>query len=249
MKDKIHRMTENMKGLLLEDRWAPVTSELGFLETDAERTARAYAAWQGGLLARRGISVGVSPVLGTLEQTLSALLPLNNAERRRHLFIPTRSPWTAYVDNSLGGTDAASAMSYMAQALGCRGMRVVAVPHTLRKDKGRYGAVMLELYGPQQTDWLNYMRTLYVSNDGGRWVFGQSGTPLPFEKLEPYQARKVRDRFTFDMLKEYLQHLGLSPFQENFYLPPSSSAWLVEKTGPVAAAQKEYTLAEAREHF
>jgi hypothetical protein len=242
-------MTENMKGLLLEDCWAPVTSELGFLETDAERAARAYAAWQGGLLAPRGIAVGVSPVSGTLEQTLSTLLPLTDAERRRHLFMPTRSPWTAYVDNGWQGTDAASAMAYMARTLGCRGMRVVAVPHTLRKDKGRHGAVMFELYGPHQTDWLNYLRTLYASNDGGRWVFGQSGEPFPFEKLERYQARKVRDRFTFEMLEEYLHHLGLSPFQEHFYLPQGSPAWLVEKTGPVVPAQKEYTLAQAREHF
>lgn len=156
-------MTENMKGLLLEDRWAPVTSELGFL-----------------------------------------------------------------------GTDAASAMASMARRLSYRGMRVVAVPHTLREDKGRYGAVMFELYGPRQTEWLNYLRTLYVSNDGGRWVFGQSGEPLPFEKLE---------------LAEYLRHLGLSPFQEDFYLPQGAPAWLVEKTGPGVDAQKEYTLAQAREDF
>ena len=37
-------MTENMKGLLLDDRWAPVTSEMGFLEADAEHAARAFAA-------------------------------------------------------------------------------------------------------------------------------------------------------------------------------------------------------------
>ena len=92
-------MTENMKGLLLDDRWAPVTSELGFLETGAEQAARAFAAWQGGLLAPRGIAVEVHPVSGTLEQALSALLPLTSPEPRRHLFLPTRSPWTAYVDN------------------------------------------------------------------------------------------------------------------------------------------------------
>lgn len=242
-------MTENMKGLLLEDRWAPVTSELGFLEMNAEGAARAFASWQGGLLAPRGITVKVSPVLGSMERAFSALLPLNNAERRRHLFIPTQGPWTAYVDNHWQGTDAASAMSYMAQAQQCRGMRVVAVPHTFCKGKGRYGAVMFELYGPRQTHWLNHLRTLYATNDGGHWVFGQSGEPFPFEKLEQYQSRRVRDRFTRDMLTEYLLHLGLSPFQEDFYLPPSSSAWLVEKTGPVVPAQKEYTLAQAREHF
>jgi hypothetical protein len=37
----------------------------------------------------------------------------------------------------------------------------------------------------------------------------------------------VRDRFTFEMLKDYLRHLGLSPFEENFYLPEGAPAWLV----------------------
>jgi hypothetical protein len=242
-------MTETMKGLLLEDRWAPVTSDMGFLEMEAERAARAFASWQGRLAAPRGIAVGVYPLSGPLEQVLSALLPLSGGEKQRHLFIPTRSVWTAYVDNGYRGTDAMSAMSYMAQTLGCRGMRVGAVPHTLREDKGRYGIVALEVYGPRQTDWLNYLRTVYAMNDGGRWDFGQFGEPFPFEKLEQYQARKVRDRFTFDMLKEYLLHLGLSPFQEDFYLPPGSSAWIVEKTGPIMSSQKQYTLAQAREHF
>jgi len=88
-------MTETMKGLLLEDRWAPVTSEMGFLETDAEHAARAFAQWQAGLLTPRGISVAVRPVPGPLEQAFSSLLPLTSPEVRRALFIPTRSAWTA----------------------------------------------------------------------------------------------------------------------------------------------------------
>ena len=91
------------------------------------------------------------------------------------------------------------------------------------------------------------MRSLAAANDGGRWVFDQFGEPFPFEKLEQYQARRLRDRFTFDMLQEYLHHLGLSPFEESFYLPDGAPAWLVEKTGPLVRARKEYTLAEARE--
>jgi hypothetical protein len=56
----------------------------------------------------------------------------------------------------------------------------------------------------------------------------------------------VRDRFTFEMLKDYLRHLGLSPFEEDFYLPPGSCAWLIQKTGTFAPSHKEYTLEEAR---
>jgi hypothetical protein len=242
-------MTENMKGLLLGDSWAPVTSEMGFLEAGAEHAARAFAAWQGGLFVSRGTTVEVRSVSGSLEQALSTLLPLTDVERRRYLFIPTRSAWTAYVDNGWRGTDVFGPVSYMAERLGCRGMRVVAVPNTIQKDKGRYGAVMLEVYGPHQTHWLNYLRTIYVSNDGGRWVFGQSGEPFPFEKLEQYQARRVRDRFTFDMLKEYLRHLGLSPFEEDFYLPEGAPAWLVERKGPVLPNHHEYTLAQVQEDF
>jgi hypothetical protein len=240
-------MAEEMKGLLLDDRWAPVTSEMGFLEARAEYAARAFAAWQAGLLASDGVTVEVRPVTGSLEQVLASLLPLTDSETQRYLFIPTRSPWTGYVENGYRGTDASSAMGYMAETLGCRGMRVVAVPHTYRKGKGRYGAVMLTVYGPHRTHWLNYLRVVSASNDGGPWVFDQSGEPFPFEKLERYQARRVRDRFTFDMLKEYLHHLGLSPFEEDFYLPEGAPAWLVEKTGPLVRARKEYTLAQARE--
>lgn len=242
-------MNENMKGLLLDDRWAPVTSEMGFLEADAEHAARAFASWQAGLMAPRGITVEVHPVSGLLEQVLSSLLPLTSPETLRDLFIPTRSSWTAYVENGWGGTDAASAMPYMARTLGCRALRVVAVPNTFQKNKGRYGAVMLEVYGPHRTDWINTVRAVSALNDGGTWVFDQLGQPFPFEKVEQYQARRVKDRFTFDMLKEYLGHLGLSPFEADFYLPEGAPAWLVEKTGPAIPSHEEYTLAQARVHF
>jgi hypothetical protein len=60
------------------------------------------------------------------------------------------------------------------------------------------------------------------------------------------QARWVRDRFTWDMLQDYLSHLGLHAFEEAFYMPEGSTAWLVEKTGTFVPAQTEYTLAQAR---
>jgi hypothetical protein len=242
-------MAVNLEGLLLKDQWAPITSEMGFLEAEVAHAAGSFAAWQGGLNAPRGIAVGLHPVSGTLEQVLSTLLPLTFPETRRDLFIPTRSPWTAYVENGKSGTDAASAMSYMARTIGCRGLRVVAVPNEHRKGKGRFGAVMLEVYGPHRTAWINTIRAVAASNDGGRWAFDAYGEPFPFEKLDRYQERRVQDRFTFDMLKEYLRYLGLTPFEESFYLPEGAPAWLVERTGPVAPNYQEFTLAEARKNF
>jgi len=240
-------MKQEMKGLLLEDRWAPVTSTMGFLELGAKQAAQAFATWQEGLMTPRGISVEVLPVTGTLEHVLSRLLPLTSGETQRELFIPTRSTWTAYLENGWTGTDAASPMRYMARWLSIRCLRVVAVPHTLRGDRGRYGSVMLGVYGPEQLGKIsNTVRALAAANDGGRWVFEQSGEPFPFEQVEQYQARRVRDRFTFEMLKDYLRHLGLAPFEEDFYMPPGSCAWLIQKTGPFTTVGREYTLEEAR---
>jgi hypothetical protein len=48
------------------------------------------------------------------------------------------------------------------------------------------------------------------------------------------------------MLKDYLRHLGLAPFEEDFYLPPGTCAWLIQKTGPFAPDYRDYTLEEAR---
>jgi len=44
-------------------------------------------------------------------------------------------------------------------------------------------------------------------------------SPSPSEQVEQYHARRVRDRFTLDMLNDSLRHLGLAPFEEDFYLP------------------------------
>jgi hypothetical protein len=240
-------MTQEMKGLLLDDRWAPVTSTMGFLELGAEQAAQAFATWYRGLATSRGFTIEVLPVVGTLEQVLSRLLPLSGGETQRRLFIPTRSAWTAYVENGWTGTDAASPMSSMARRLSIRCLRVVAVPHTLRGDQGRYGAVMLDVFGPKQPGKISStVRVVEVANDGGRWVFVQSGEPFPFEQVEQYQARRVRDRFTFEMLKDYLRHLGLAPFEEDFYMPPGSRAWLIQKTGPFGTVMQEYTLEQAR---
>src|SRR6476619_450467 len=102
-------MTQEMKGLLLEDRWAPVTSTMGFLELGAEQAAQAFATWQRGLPTSRDSTIEMIPVSGTREQARSILLPLTSGERqRRYLFIPTRSAWTAYVNSVWTGTDAAS---------------------------------------------------------------------------------------------------------------------------------------------
>jgi hypothetical protein len=61
-------------------------------------------------------------------------------------------------------------------------------------------------------------------NDGGRWDFSAEGNPLPFEAMAAYGRRRIRDRFTAEMLYDYLEALGV-PFNTD---PDWSNAILVQ---------------------
>lgn len=236
--------------LLFDDRLAPITSEIGFLEADYTAAAQAFVDWLSPLEEPYGFAFRQRPVAGSLEDVLQTLLPLTDTDRLRSLFVPTRGQWTAFFDNLWRGTDT-GAVGVIATKLRCRGLRVAAIPNTIRNPgkgrwKGRYGAMILEIYDSANPN-LDVVRSIAAVNDGGRWVFHQFGEPLPFEEVSRYTARRIKDRFTFDMLQSYLRALGLDPFEESFYLPPpKKTAILVEKVGTPFPGMSEYTLAEAR---
>ena len=96
------------------------------------------------------------------------------------------------------------------------------------------------------------VRYVSASNDGGRWVFHIGGEPQTFENLAAYEAKKVRARFTPEMLDEYLRALGIRASSESFYTVSSSTpAYLVENTGPPALGDqyREYSLEDVRAEF
>lgn len=244
--------TANMR-LLFDDKLAPITSEIGFLEAPLEAAAQAFRGWQAGIFEPRGVSVDPREETGTLKNVLLSLLPLTSVRPRRYLFVPTSSHWVAFFDNGHQGTDVFSTVSYLAKRIGCRGLRVAAIPDTIQGEfkeaRGRYGGLILEVYGPKPNPILNYVRTISVINDGGRWDFDQSGTPFPFEEMERYRARRIRDRFSFEMLESYLAKLGLRPFEEDFYLPGSTRAVRIELNGNRPPGMREFSLEEARRGY
>lgn len=215
--------------------WGPVTSSAGFILAPTEKVVGAFLDWNRKIFVGRDTHFVTQHVNGKIEEVLSGLFPLTSPVPTKYLFIPTTSPWTAFLDNGWRGTDPVSAMSVLAVKLNCPTMRVVYVPNTMpskitKDTRGEYGATILEEYSAKEFN--TYRRTIYAVNDGGKWEFGQSGEPYPFEDLSLYTARKVRDRFTLETLIEYLAKLDLFPFDRNWFLPPDNpAATLVTKTG------------------
>jgi hypothetical protein len=207
-----------------------------------DRVCEAIVAWRKG----HHKDVTWRSVEEPLSTALSLLGPLTTL-RRRELLLSTKSPWTAYFDNSARGGDPFGTASQLALAMKCRSLAVRCVPQTLKSERrdavGTYGAVTFELFAPEQREWLNYERAIGVGNDGGRWLFRDEGKPLPFERTERYKARKIRDRFTPELLEEYCAALGIRLFDEHFYGPHGV---LVTVHDPLPNGHKAISLDEAR---
>jgi hypothetical protein len=231
----VHRVARG----LFNDAYAPITSSLGFLRLPLDEATRALATWRRSLYGKVDVSETGEP----FPECLHRLEPLVAGARPREMLVATRSPWTAYFDCSLLGTDAFSAIGYLASTEHVNGVTVGLVPDTIRPDgTGRYGAVQLSLYGPKADNLLGCERVIEAVNDGGTWTFETVGEPKEFEELSAYKRRRIPDRFTPDMLIRYCQALGIDLANPDFY---DGSVLL---TSPVIMppAPRQMTLEEVR---
>ena len=138
----------------------------------------------------------------------------------RYLCVPVGG-WTALLSNGPLGTDVGTLPSYAARELGCRAIRVVSVG-----DAATYPARVLEVFGPDGEPPLALERSIVAANDGGRWVFETAGQAYPFENQAAYEKRVKASRFTTDMVKTYLNALGVPTDSR----PAWSRALLVERS-------------------
>ncbi len=138
-------------------------------------------------------------------------------------------------------------MGGMARRLACEAVLVHLVPEcTPSNPKHPNGGRSILLMADHQTDWLNYARGVAVGQDGARWRFEQQGEPLPFEDTSAYQRRRVKDRFTEQMLLDFAAHLGLFPMDEDFY---ADHGVLVTTRHDADADRFAMTLAQVRAKY
>src|SRR3970282_875427 len=79
-----------------------------------------------------------------------------------------------------------------------------------------------------------------------RWRLAANGTVQPFEEVDAYGSRRVRDRFTSEMLERYCQALGIDVFNPGFYGPGSVFMESEVPTAPGAVGGAVMTLREVQ---
>lgn len=66
----------------------------------------------------------------------------------------------------------------------------------------------------------DHLRTVQVTDQGGRWTFDQLGPQREYEQPDAYGARRKADRLTLSMITDYLQGAGLPAGNEDFVHGP-----------------------------
>lgn len=221
----------------------PIGQAVGFVELSLDKTLEHYKRWGEKWEAFPSFrELGDEPLLDLLR----ALLPLEMPYRRR-LLVGTTGEWTAIFDNSRGGGDPFPPASFLSKSAGVRG---IVASHT-PPEQGPHLATQFHLFGPNGEPPLMYVRTIDTGIfDEGRWWFDTSGTPQPFEDLERYKARLVRDRFDRALLLEYLSALDIHADDPGWYrsgvLVTEGGSWKPSWTATLEEARADATEALGR---
>src|SRR5262249_11192690 len=162
----------------------------------------------------------LSRIDGTLPRMLDRLLPLTGP-LLRNIWVRTSGRWTAYFDNFVNGGDPYGPICHGARDLNCKGVMILISPQTATSWRG----TRFTIFGPKGPRWFNIDREISAINDEGRWDWTVSGKPQSFEDVSRYKARRVKDRFTPEMLEQYCTALGIRAFDDTFY---GNKGYLVE---------------------
>jgi hypothetical protein len=203
---------------LLDDKYAPVTAQIGFLRVPLDEASKAFTVWRAEIHG----TAKVTPLSGGLVENVLHLEPLTAAVRPRELLIATGNPeWTAVLDCGTRRDDHIPPVGYLSRALKCQGLVLCSVPFSGPGPRSPYGGIQFSMFGPLRTHFLSYVRTNNLVQDGSPLRFDAPGTEQIFEETAASSPRRVTDRFTLQMLARYCAALGLRPFDEDFYPGPS----------------------------
>jgi hypothetical protein len=213
------------------------SSSFGLVQSPAHLVAESFLTWQQGILREWGFGLDMVEYPGTLGEALNELYPRTAPIVTKYLFWPLDKNWTLYFDNGVNGTDAGPP-GILSSRLKVNAIRVGMADEAINRTSGQvtqYRATIFEYY----TDGIE-RRHVFAANDGGKWKFGESGEPFPFEKTEAYKVSPIRDRFTNAMLLEYLEKLGANLIDGHSSSAVEGQGYLLTKHGKMPATYKEF---------
>ena len=216
--DLTNLLTLNHK---LPDMPAQFGRRIGFIKAPLEELTSAMTKWNEEL----DFGPKVTHLPGGLKENAHHLLPLEGGAQLREILIATPSPWTAYF-NSLQSGDISGPVRVMGRKLGVDGVIVSA--SAFQKEPGAIGQKLGGLTFEYRTQTFNRSIALIEGEtSSSRYHFETGGPIQDWEQNEHYTNRYKRKRFTPEILQTYARHLGIDPFNLDYYNGPTT---LIQRT-------------------
>jgi hypothetical protein len=201
-----------------------VLSGYGLVEASFERTADGFGAQAHADASQ----------IRVVKVTSSAAEAVDHLSLRTHpatrLVLVDRGGWTGALTNHRNGSDFSDYQYSAARSLGVRTIRVVDSnarwwTRDGLRERLAYEARIFELHGHDDST----LRSITCADDGGRWVFETSGSPLPIEASFDYDAPRKKDRFTRNNLRALLTAVGPGPLTDATFLKAPRFGLLAER--------------------
>jgi hypothetical protein len=189
-------------------RFAPVSTSICFVDIRIDDIVPFWLKQHRLQQKNLGWTVTLDEVHGSLEDKFTGLLPLN---ARKNLVTETADGGTAYFSNHPYTNTVEMEPSLWCETFKARQIWIVF-------DDVKPS----DIVGGVQFNYSDYSsnpvrkRGVYVNKDR-RWTFDQYFEPFPFEELESYGAKGIKDRLTPEMVERYCQQFGIEPFDPEFY--------------------------------
>ncbi|MCL2098785.1 MAG: hypothetical protein FWH23_08540 [Bacteroidales bacterium] len=204
---------------LFDGKYAPLTDRMSFIKMPIDSAIKAFEQWCANqVVPMTDLKTEFS---GGFEQLLLKSLPFKYPWR--DIFFEATNGWTGHYTNL---NTLSYAADNVARLLNATMIYVSAWPSKHKRIVNGWGGGVFSFYvGNKQ------IRHMMLS-DQDRWEFDNFGEPFPFEDVEKYKEKFARNRFTPEMLDKYLKEFGIDFFNEDFYMPPGSKAYIIEQVRP-----------------
>jgi hypothetical protein len=189
-------------------RFWPLPQSMTLVRADVERVGRLVESEIGRTLSHLGTVSAVRSPFDGIESLFGGIAELAST---RHFVLPTRSEWTVV------WTDSPRCDGYDSLAYNLTRLHDVDTLYFSSSDTDGPFLAGTSFNYRERGKGGELSRSVYCCNQGSRWHFLASGSPLATEPTEAYRKRVKRERMNEWLLAEMLAGMGAEPWRERFY--------------------------------
>lgn len=223
--------------ILYNGEVVPLTNAFGFVKADFNSAVDIDDTWMKNLVPDYTKTI--------LDMSFkSALLKLPPFQfYNRAILFKTNSEWVGYTNNNIVDAEIGF-VRIIGDALKSEIVQVRAYPPTtdLNANGWSVGGFLYEYFNNDT------FRSIFFSYQD-RWELDLSGDPLPFEMFDKYKEKRVKDRFTPEMLDFYCKSMGIDFFNEHFYSKGKGNIVLFHNRRALYDNEVPQTLEEKRKNY